>query len=567
MAKTKTQSMAKGFTILGAAGLINKVLGIVYVSFLTRIFEMMGKGYGNVGNGIYNAGYQIYLFVFVITNQGIPVAISKMVSEQTELGRYEDAYSTFKVSSMLLIALGIVTTLFTAFASGWLANLINRPTAAWTVLALAPTMLFTAIASAYRGYFQGRANMTPTGVSQVLEQLINSILTIAFAFVMLRFGQNYVASRGITDPETAKLIPLQFAAAGGTVGTTVGAMVSALYLAVTFNRFKRTLRDEIRNEKRLRRQETTSRRAINRKTSLKKLGLQVGKYALPITLGAALVYAANLIDLGFINQRLATAGFDESAATSLYGIFSTQYQKIINIPLSLVSALAAALLPRISAVAAKGAKRELEGRVNSAFRVVFFIAIPAAVAMGVLARPIIWVLFWRNIAGMELLQVGAGVVVLMGMVQVQTATLQGIGKMHIPIRNMAIGLAVKIVVNYILVAVPSINVMGAVFGSWACYLITVTLNWISIRRATKVRVNLRANFVFPLVASGMAGSLAWILYNSLLKLLTKLVVDPYIKNLGSVVFVFAVAAFVYLAAMYYLHGKPKGLKKLVFGDG
>jgi stage V sporulation protein B len=236
------QSTAKGFTILGAAGIINKVLAVLYVPILTLLI-------GDTGNGIYNAGYNIYLLVFVITNMGIPVAISKLVSEQVALGNYEDSHRTLKISAFMMVIIGLVMTVLTAVFADWLSHQVGRPEAYLTILALSPTMFFTAVSSTFRGYFQGRSNMTPTGMSQVIEQLINSVFTILFAWMMLQYGLHYAASHGIVDGEMVQLTSLKFAAAGATVGTSVGALGSALYLVIVYLRNKRSILWEIGEEK------------------------------------------------------------------------------------------------------------------------------------------------------------------------------------------------------------------------------------------------------------------------------------------------------------------------------
>jgi len=536
------QSTAKGFTILGAAGIINKVLAVLYVPILTLLI-------GDTGNGIYNAGYNIYLLVFVITNMGIPVAISKLVSEQVALGSYEDSHRTLKISALMMVIIGLVMTMLTAVFANWLSHQVGRPEAYLTILALSPTMFFTAVSSTFRGYFQGRSNMTPTGMSQVIEQLINSVFTILFAWMMLQYGLQYAASQGIVDEEMVHITSLKFAAAGGTVGTSVGALGSALYLVIVYLRNRRSILQEIREEKKRKRGSKEEYRIPGR-----EIALQIVRYALPITLGSAAVYTANLIDLKFTNERLMVAGFSSLEAASLYGILTTQYQKIINIPLSLASALSAAIIPGISAAAAKGDRELLGKRINNSFRAIFMITVPAAVGLAVLARPIIAFLFPRNIHGDDLMMMGSGVLILIAVVNIQTAILQGMGKTHIPTLHMIGALVVKIVVNYILIGIPAINVKGAVFGSLACYSLACGLNAVRIRRFTQASIHYKRVFNRPLMSSLLMGAAVLLIYQILSRLLALLVPSYLIVNGVSVILSVILGGFMYFLLMYRFRG-------------
>jgi len=233
------QSISKGYTVLSLAGIINKVLAVLYVPFLTIFL-------GNDGNGIYNAGYTIYILVFVITNAGIPVAISKLVSEQIASSDYRLSYRTLKISGALLISMGLFSSIIMAVFAKPFANMIHMSGAYLTILALSPTMLFTTISCTFRGYFQGRSNMIPTSISQIIEQFVNSVLTVVFAWIMLYYGRNYAIAHGIKKAEDIRLIAIEFAAAGGTVGTSVGALVSATYLFRTYLKNKVSILKELK---------------------------------------------------------------------------------------------------------------------------------------------------------------------------------------------------------------------------------------------------------------------------------------------------------------------------------
>ena len=544
------QSTAKGFAILGLAGIINKIFAVIYVPILTLIID-------DFGNGIYNAGYMMYLLVFVITNTGIPIAISKLVSEQIALGNHKDAHRTLEISGVMLIALGFITSVLTAVFARWLSNAVGWPEAYLIILALSPTMFFTAISGAFRGYFQGRSNMFPTGVSQIIEQLLNSILTIVFAWVMLKYGVQYAITHGIHDENKIRLISLEFAAAGGTVGTSVGAMGSVCFLIILYLKSKRSILKEI--------QESLNLEVIH-KTS-KEIAQRVLKYAIPITLGSVAVYTANLIDLKYTKSRLISAGFSQYDASSLYGILTTQYQKILNIPLSVAAALAAAIIPTVSAAAAIKDINSLSRKINESFKAILMVTIPAAIGLAILAKPIITVLFPRNVHGWDLMMIGSGVLVLISVVQIQTAILQGIGKTHLPTIHMIMALIIKIIINYNLIAVKSINIKGAVIGSAVCYCFAGVLNHISIMKYTKVSLAYKKVLNRPLIASLLMGVIVIGSYKVLEFLLHFLIPSSYLLNLVSLMIAILVGFIIFFISMIYIKGiTPEDIKRLPMGN-
>jgi len=239
----KKQSITKGFAVLSAAGLITKILSVLYIPFLLAII-------GDEGNGIYAAAYQVYVFIYVIANSGIPVAIAKSVSELTAVGNYKDALRIFKISRFFLIIIGTVLTVLMFVTAKPLAVMINSEKSFLAIAALSPTLFFTALASAYKGYFQGMSNMTPTAVSQVVEQIFNMIFTVLFAALLINKS-------------------LEAACAGGTVGTTVGALASVIVLIFIYNR----RREEINNLK--------EHRKTAKRYSYKQLATRIFYYSLP----------------------------------------------------------------------------------------------------------------------------------------------------------------------------------------------------------------------------------------------------------------------------------------------
>jgi stage V sporulation protein B len=491
------QSSAKGFTLLSAAIFINKLLGILYVPITTLI-------YGNYGNGIYNAGYTIYQLVFVVTNAGIPIALSKLISEQLALDRHEASYRTLKISGVLLIAAGTFTSIMTALLAKPLSGLIRMPESYLTILALSPTMLFTAVSCIFRGYFQGRSNMAPTSVSQILEQAVHSILTILFAWIMYQFGTKYAIASGISGNEAIHREAARFSAAGAAVGISLGALASALFLYATFQRKKAEILGELR-ETRESAQEYSNRHILEK----------LLKYAVPISLGSIAIYTTQLIDVGITKTRLVAGGFSEHAATSLYGVLSTQYLKVLFIPVALATALGTAIIPSISAANEINDRVLLGRRIYKSFKTILMIAVPAAIGLTVMAKPVIHILFPKSPDGWDLLMMGSWTIVLISVVSIQTSILQGIGKTYVPTIHMVIGLLLKLIVNYNLIAVKSINIKGAIAGNAACYIFAGIMNYRAIKKLTGVKFNMKQLFNRPLSVSIIMGVFVFLIYHGL----------------------------------------------------
>lgn len=510
------QSSAKGFTVLSAASIINKLLGVLYFPVVALILGMYGTS-------IYYAGYTIYQLVFVITNSGIPIAISKLISEQTAALRYDVSYRTFKIAGALLALIGTLTSILTAVFANDLSTLVGWPQSYLTILALSPTMLFTAVSCIFRGYFQGRSNMVPTSISQIIEQAVNSALTILFAWILFQYGQKYAVLHNITDETAIIRESARFAAAGATIGTSLGALASAIYLFFCFLKKKNDILSELPLSV------SNGRADYPAKLILKKI-LQ---YAIPITLGSVAIYTTQLIDLSFTKSRLIAGGFSEAQAMDMYGVLSAQYLKVLFIPVAFATALGTTIIPSISAAAAVNDRKQLGRRISKSIRIILAIAVPAAAGMTALAKPIINILYPMEPVGWDLLAIGSWILILISLVSIQTSILQGIGKTYVPTIHMVIGLVLKLIVNYSLISVPSINIKGAIIGNAVCYVFAAVMNYRAIKKLTRVRLNVRKLFNRPLSISVIMGFLVFLVYYGFIFMTEWFIKSVFLQNLIS----------------------------------
>ncbi|MFD3156395.1 oligosaccharide flippase family protein [Haloimpatiens sp. FM7330] len=510
----KSQSTGKGFAILSSAQIISRIVSILYLPFLINILSE--KGYG-----IYGSAYIIFSFIYVITNAGIPVAISKIMSEFIAVENYKDAIKSFKMARAILIFLGIVMSVLMFFLAEPLCNITQSQSAVLSIKALSPTIFFTSILSAYRGYFQGRANMIPTAISQVIEQIVNMIFSLVFAALLMKYG-----------PEVG--------AAGGTVGTSLGALVACIYLIMVYNKNKYIKVSKKHNVRRRPRHTN------------KRLFKKIIYYALPMVVCVGLQNAGTLIDLWNVKSRLIAAGF--AAQKEVRFGWLTKYNSLINVPIGIIGCLQAALLPAISGAAAVNNKKEVERKINYAFRVCFLISVPSAFGLAVLSKPIYLLLHIHG--GDQLMLLGAVVVIFWSAVQIQTTILQGLGRLYIVTLYAVLGLICKISINYVLVGIPKLNILGAVFGNMACFIVPLILNYFTINKILKIKVNLIGSMKKPIFAS-IIMSIAAFTSCFGLDYLFSLINEGYLSNAVATIISIGISGLIYLYVLICIKGITK----------
>ncbi|MCX7748298.1 MAG: polysaccharide biosynthesis protein [Clostridia bacterium] len=507
----KEQSITKGFAVLSLAGIIVKILSFLYIPFLLAIIK-------EEGNGVYAAAYQVYVFIYVLTNAGLPVAISKAVSEFIAVGNYKDAVRSFKIARFLLIVIGTVMALFMFFSASFLAKIIHFEKSTLAILALSPTVLLTAIASAYRGYFQGRGNMTPTAVSQVIEQVINTVFTLVFAALFIGYG-------------------LEEGCAGGTVGTSMGALVAVIFLVMFYRKHHKFKVPEEYMVTQVKRH------------SYNELLKKILGYSIPITLTVGLQYAGNLVDLWNTKSRLLASGFTDEAASQMYS-YLYKYQQLMNLPISVIVALAVAILPAISGAAAQKNRPLIQSKINYAFRLCFLIAVPSAVGFSVLSREVFAVLKYGE--GSYLMLYGSIVLVFMAAVQIQASVMQGLNKLYAVTFNLLLGIVGKIVVNYFLISIPQLNILGAVIGSIVGFSIPLVLNMLVIRNILKVEVNPLQFALKPFIASGIMA--VFVVISTYIFTLMGFLGQMYLVSTFFTIISVGIGMLVYLASLILIGG-------------
>lgn len=462
----------QGAFILTIAGIIVKFIGAPQRIILARLL-------GGEGIGLYQMAYPIYLLALSISSAGIPVAISIIVAERIALGDYRGANRVFRISLLVLAVTGLLFTFLLYIGSGWLieARFVQDPRAYWAIVALAPAIFFVTVLSSYRGYFQGLQMMTPTAISQIVEQLFRVVTMILLAYLLLPHG-------------------LEFAAAGASFGACPGAVAGLLVLICFYWRQRIVRRQNINAQTELR--QDSSWAIISR----------IVRLALPVSLANIMLPVVSNIDLLVVPTRLITAGYTVEQATELYGYLTGMAVPLINMATILTASLAVSLVPAVSEAFALRNRQQIYHRTATAMRIANLITIPAMVGMCLLARPISQMLFGTPNADTSIAILAFGIF-LLGVHQVTTGVLQGLGYTAIPVINMVISALVKVVMSWILTAMPEFGIKGAAWATNADFGVAALLNIYFVRKYVGFTMDLKYTTRTIIAAALMGVAVLW----------------------------------------------------------
>jgi len=482
--KGRKNHFVKQAAILAAASLLVRLIGFFYRLPLTDLV-------GDVGNAFYLSAYYVYAFAITITSGALPAAISKLVSERVAVGRYNDAHQLFKTSFIVGALIGGVVAFFMFFGADWLTSLrfFNFPEAAYGVRALAPTIFVVALLAVFRGYFQGMNTMIPTAVSQVVEQIFNVAFSLWLAHVFFRTSR------------------VELAAAGAAAGTGIGAVAGVIVIYGFYLLVSRRLRVRAAGN---RHTFDLSGGNETREAQLRALLFT----AFPIIIGMGIYQVANFIDLGMAKDRIMSSGyFTDDQVDVLVGQFTGKFLLLTTLPVALSAALSQAIIPDISSSKAIMAKAEVKSKINTAMRISMALSIPAAVGLSVLSDPILALLFPEHPAGGALLRIGSVSIIFLALVQVSTGALQGIGKVLLPAIAAFCGVVIKIPLNWTLLAIPEINILGAVISTIVCYVVAAGINLFFLYKHTGVMPDFVGAFLKPAFAAMGMGFVCFVTHH------------------------------------------------------
>lgn len=456
------KSFLQGALVLGIAGLIIKVMGAVFRIPLANII-------GDTGMGYYQTAYPVYVLLLTLSTAGVPVAISRMVAERNALGNPYEAYRVFRISFGLLFTIGISSSAVLFFGAETIVKNLGNPGAKFAMMSIAPALFFVPVMASFRGFFQGMQNMNPTAISQVVEQFFRVAIGLYLAVVLVDRG-------------------LEYAAAGASFGATAGSIAGLVAVFAMFFLARKSIdKGRIRGY------------AVE---SAGKILLGILVIAVPITIGAAIMPIMNTIDVAIVIKRLTSSGFTPDAANSLYGQLTGMAGPLINFPQVLTQAISMSLVPAVAAAYKRRETAFLRYNVELGLRTALILGLPSALGLMVLSEPIMLLLYPAQkasaVSAAPSLWILSFGVIFLATVQTLTGVLQGIGKQLIPVKNLAVGAIVKVIITYYLTAIPSINIRGAALGTVSAYIVASTLNLVAVRKLTGARFDLKMTVLKPL---------------------------------------------------------------------
>ena len=485
--KIKKQGFIQGIMALIFSQILIKILGLVYKLYLTN-----KQGFGDAGNAIYSAGFQIYALLLTLSSIGVPNAVAKMVSEKNSIGDSKGAHRIFKVSFVTFALIGFFCSILLFFGANYISNVwLQIPEAEATLICLSPSIFFVAIISVIRGYFNGRQTMNATASSQTIEQLCKTIFTIALVEIVSSFSNSNTA----------------IMAASANLATTFATIGSFVYLY----RYYLDRREEIGYE-------------INHSIKCKrKSSLNIIKNIMYVTIPMSLTSILTSINKN-VDSITVVRGLknflSDSDAKLQYGILSGKVDTLISLPLSLNFAFATALVPAVSAAMAKNNKKEAINKISFSLLITILIGLPCTVGMMIFAKPILNLLFPNASSGELIFQIASLSIIFTVLGQTVNGALQGIGKIFVPAVSLSIGVIVKILLNIILVPLSYEDFFlggaaGAAMATVVCHMIAFSISFCVLKRKLNLKLNIEKFLLKPIIASFTMGVCSYYSYQLL----------------------------------------------------
>lgn len=466
----KKQSFVLGAMILAICAILCKILGAIYRIPLTNIL-------GSEGMGIYYLIFPIYSFMLTISSSSFPTAISHLVSCCVAVSNYKKANAILRASILLLSLLGTICTLIVFLLARPMAMLQSRPDVYFGYYIIAPSILFVSVLSAFRGYFQGLQNMTPSGISQIIEQ----IFKLAFGLLL-----------------SIKLIPygIVYGVVGALFGITISECLAMAYLIIRFSFFKH------KNAKFCVQQ-------VQEKYSLWCLTKQIFLTVIPYMLGSIIYPLSILIDSFLVINLLVQSGLSAQVATALFGINSAIVGTMTNLPTVVSTSLAMSIVPSISASIKQRDYSTVVAKSKFSIKICLLIALPCSIVFALFSKPIVDILFSSGLStdvfdefsiAYGLLSISGVLVIYLCLLQVMTAILQSINKPYLPVISLAIGVSIKVLCEYIFILIPKLNIYGAVLSNMICFFVACIMDIIFVKKNISLNFSFVHMFICPVLA-------------------------------------------------------------------
>ncbi len=512
--------------ILAAAGILVRIIGLLYGSPLTGII-------GDEGNGYYSQAYNIYTIMLLISSYSIPSAISKVIAQKLGVGEVRNAQRIFRAALIYVMVVGGFFALLLFFGADHFVEGSSIP----VLRVFAPTIFFFGFLGVLRGYFQAHKTMVPTSISQIIEQICNAVISLSAAYLLMQMVRD--------RDQTTQAI---YGAMGSAVGTGSGVIAALIFMFIMYMRQRGEVKAAVRDD-------------VHPVQSYRSIYKMIFLIVTPFILSTCIYNLTTVV-----NQTLFTRimiygkGLPEKDVATAYGIFSRKAVVIANIPIAIASAMSSAMMPNISSSFAQGKKQETADMVSKVIRMTMLIAIPSAIGLIALAKPVMMVLYPQRASLDEasMLLAGMGITVIFySLSTISNSVLQGIGKVNAPVINAAISLLVQSGVLAVLLTTTNLGNKALVIAVIIYSFLMCVLNDLSARKGLTYERNVTTTYVKPLLASLIMGIGARLIYDVLFLLFGKVLGEGYFANLLAAGIAIVLAVLIYMAVLIRIKGVKK----------
>ncbi len=479
MSQNKNNGFIMQAGILAAAGIIVRIIGILYRSPLVAII-------GDEGNGYYNTAYVIYTIILLVSSYSIPSATSKVIAARLALKEYKNAHRLFLGSIVYVLVVGSIASLVCFVGAEWFVG----ASSAKVLRIFAPTIFFSGLLGAFRGYFQAHRTMVQTSLSQILEQILNAVVSLLAAFMLMKLvtGQD----------QTTQAI---YGAMGSALGTGSGVVIALLFMLLVYAMNRKMFRKRMKNDR--------TEKVLSSGAIAKIIFCMVT----PVVLSTCIYNLSTASNLKIYQEIMQLVkGYTEEQATTGYGFFSGKAMQIVNIPIALASAMSAAIIPTIARTYEKKEYSETNKKIAKAIKVTMLISIPSAVGLFALSKPVTMLLYPQRASVdmvASLIQVLSVTVIFYGLSTLSNAVLQGTGNVNIPVINALISLLLQAGVLVALLLFTEFNLFALCIATILYSFSMCILNGIAVKKRLGYYQETMKTFILPLVASFWMGIAAY----------------------------------------------------------
>lgn len=494
--KRESNFLVQG-SILAVASIISRIIGLLYRIPLKSII-------GDIGNDYYGTAMEIYSILLLISSYSLPVAVSKLVSARMAKGQRKNAYRIFKGALVFALISGSAACLIVYFGAGVITTyIVNTPLSIFALKVLAPTLLIVAVLGVVRGFFQGMGTMMPSAISQLIEQIINAVVSVWSAYMLFQYGTRIGAVLG--NPAT---YAEAYGAAGGTLGTGVGALAALFFTILVFIMYRIVFIKQVKGDH------------SGKTESYGRIFSVLIMTILPVLLSTTIYNITSFLDTSVFKQIAEYQGYKALDYSAMWGIYVGEYKVLVNVPIAIASAVAASSVPSLSTAFSAKDIREVKRKVAYSIRFIMVIAIPCAVGMAVLASPILQLLFQDSREMPErMMQIGAVSIVFYSLSTLSNGILQGINRMNVPVKNAVVTLVLHMGVLVALMYFFDMNIYAVVWANTFFSFFMCVLNAMAIRKYLRYRQEIPRTFIIPCICAAAMGGAVYGIYWLIMKFL------------------------------------------------